>query len=242
MMKKSKLKDIKKTELIMEIQLETKTFNQLVIEVKGKIEAELKESVAAIKEHTAEEYIPRLCNALKKENPELTITQIKVKVEKTVCPDIWRANTVRTYWPQWMKDPHRVDIGILGDQNRIPKNLGKKTLLETDSDNPALSWTPEEYEETHPTKETTPFQSLGEINRAIARLWETLTGEKNMPTSEDDVKKDHLMPTRDRFSDVMNGSSKVERDFLFNWMTWLEMLIKDRIALIEKADKTAYDR
>jgi hypothetical protein len=62
-----------------------------------------------------------------------------------------------------------------------------------------------------------------------------------MPTQEDDVMKDYIIPARPRLKDIANGSSKIERDFLFNWLTWIIMASKDARDIFEKADKTAYD-
>lgn len=106
---------------------------------------------------------------------------------------------------------------------------------------PVKSWTQDEYEEEHPEVAESPFEAIGEINRSLARLWTALTKQKNMPTSEDDVMKDYIIPARDRIKDMLNGSSKIERTYLFNWLTWVIMAAKDCRNLCEKADTTAYD-
>lgn len=62
-----------------------------------------------------------------------------------------------------------------------------------------------------------------------------------MPTREDDVMKDYIIPARERLKDMLNGSNETERIFLYNWLTWVIMAAKDCRDLCEKADKTAYD-
>jgi hypothetical protein len=106
---------------------------------------------------------------------------------------------------------------------------------------PIKSWTLAEYEEQHPRIAESPFEVIGEINRKLSSFWTALTKQKNMPTREDNVMKDYIIPARTRLIDMLNGSSKVERDFLFNWLTWIIMAAKDCRDLCEKADATAYD-
>ena len=62
-----------------------------------------------------------------------------------------------------------------------------------------------------------------------------------MPTHEDDVTKEYIIPARERLKDMANGSSQTERDILFNWLTWIIMASKDCREIIENAEKTAYD-
>ena len=111
----------------------------------------------------------------------------------------------------------------------------------TDEEKPVKSWTLAEYEEEHPTVAESPWEAIGNINRSLARLWTALTKQKNMPTRQDDVMKDYIIPSRERLKDIANGSSKTERVFLFNWLTWIIMATKDCRDVFEKADKTAYD-
>jgi hypothetical protein len=233
---KQKTKLLKQREIIED----NKTFDEILEEIKQNVEI------------LATEYIPKLCTALKRQYPLMNGVAIRTKVISAVSKPIgpWKESTIRTCWPQWMKNEKKVEHAKQQWQSDSPPR-GKisKVNFETSQDDqdkeeeqtPVSSQTIFEYEETHPKTEETPFQALGEINRAIARLWTALTGNPNMAHMEDNIKKEHIIPTRERFKDIMNGSSKVERDFLFNWLTWLNQVVVDRIDLIEKSDKTAYD-
>ena len=118
---------------------------------------------------------------------------------------------------------------------------GVTTTAEEEEQIPVKSWTLTDYEEEHPEIAESPFEAIGEINRKLSSFWTALTKQKNLPTREDDVMKDYIIPARERLKDISNGSSKIERDFLFNWLTWVIMAAKDCRDVFEKADATAYD-
>lgn len=239
---KTKTRLLVQKEIEEEIKSETKTFEQIAQEIEGSVTRETKEAIAKIKEETAQVGVRRLCNALKREKPDIKPKEIRLRVVHRMCPHIWRENYVRQFWPDWMKNPGAVDAGIAGDQGRTKKSYKNSILQDKDEENEPISSTPmSEYEETHPKTETSPFQTKGEINRAIHTLFGRLTGINHMPHMEDDVKKQYVIETRERAKDIINGISKIERDFLYNWLTWLGMVMDDWTNLLEKADKTAYD-
>jgi hypothetical protein len=233
MKSKSKLRLLKKKE----IETLDKSYEEILQEIRD------------LNEGTAAEYVPKLCVALKRKNPLITAVQIRATVINDLCPSPWTEKTVRGYWPEWLKNPKLVEHGKISRRAQIassksPESYGKLSTDDIDKEeeqSPVESSPIWEYEDTHPKTEETPFEAIGEINRAIARLWTALTGKKDMAHMEDDIKKEHIIPTRERFKDIVNGSSKVERDFLFNWLTWLNQVIKDRIDIIDKSDETAYD-
>lgn len=198
---------------------------------------------------SAEKYIPRACTALKRQYPLMSSEAIRLKILKhPTISRVWMEGTIRNHWPPWMKNEVRVEAGKKGRASQeYTKMLTKsEQISQNDLDRdaeamPIQSWTQSEYEETHPTIAESPFQAIGEINRSIARLWTALTKQKNMPTRQDNVMKEYIIPARERLKDIANGSSKIERDFLFNWLTWVDMAIKDCRDIFEKADATAYD-
>lgn len=227
---------------------ENKTFDQVAKEIIGDLEKQIKESISRIKEEGLEDAVHRLCAAAIRDKPDIEPREIRLKVINKLCPHIWRENTVRTVWPAWMKN---TKIASTRDATRLAREEEQKMieissstqddLDREDEQKPVKSYSMSEYEETHPTIAESPFQAIGEINKSIARLWTALTKQKNMPTREDDVMKQYVIPARQRLKDMLNGSSKIERDFLFNWLTWVIMASKDCRDLCEKADKTAYD-
>lgn len=211
---------------------------------------ELKKELEEVLKYTAEEWIPKFCDALRDENPTISISEIKARILKdSLVSKIWAQGTIKNNWSDWMIDKQKSESGKLGAaaSHSAHKNVGtnenhgQEANDEEDENKPAVSYTMDEYEETHPKTEESPFQSLGRINRAIATLWTALTNNKNMPTMEDDVKKDFIIPARDRAKDIVNGSSKIERDFLFNWITWLGLELADWKNIVANSDATAYD-
>mgnify|MGYP001375874675 CR=1 FL=1 len=230
---------------------ENKTFDQVVKEIIGDQKRQIEEAISRIKEEGVEDAVKRLCAAAIRDKPDIEPRGIRLKVIDALCPHIWRENYVRTWWPSWMKNKKSSEsISAAWDANPNMGNTRKNNeiidftqddLDREEEQKPVKSYTMTEYEEAHPEIAESPFEAIGEINRAIARLWKALTKRNHMPTREDDVKKQYIIPARDRLKDIINGSSKVERDFLFNWLTWLIMEAKDCRDLIEKADTTAYD-
>jgi hypothetical protein len=221
---------------------DNRTFADIVEEIKHNINI------------MATEYIPQLCTALKRENPLIAGVVIRSRVIEAVSKPNgpWAESTIRNNWPQWLKN-EKMTGAVKQQWKDSPKSAGRPPIANSkiaisqddldreEEEDPVSSVSLEEYEETHPTVEENPFEALGKINRAVSNLWTQLTGKQGMPHMEDNIKVDHIAPTRNRFTDIMNGSTKTERDFLFNWLNWLNLVIKDRIDLIEKSDKTAHD-
>lgn len=231
---------------------ENKTFEQVAKEIIGDLEKQIKESISRIKEEGLEDAVHRLCAAAIRDKPEIEPREIRSKVINKLCPHIWSENTIRTVWPEWMKNKTMSealkaswDTGAnIGNTKKSNKNItfSQEELDKEEEETPVKSYTMSEYEETHPEIAESPWEAIGEINRSIARLWTALTKQKNMPTREDDVMKDYVIPARARLQDIASGSSKAERIYLFNWLTWVIMAAKDARDIVEKADKTAYDR
>lgn len=228
------------------LKTKTKLLKQKEIEEENRTYEEILQEVRELNEGTAAEYVPRLCTALKRKNPLISSAAIRATVIRDLCPSPWKEGTVRQYWPNWMVNQ---EASQRATASNILRAEGKtKTVFvspqdqERDEENePVSSMSMDEYEETHPKTELSPFQIKGDINRAIHTLFGRLTGVNHMPHMEDDVKKQYVIETRERAKDIINGISKIERDFLYNWLTWLGMVMDDWTNLLEKADKTAYD-
>ena len=62
---------------------------------------------------TAAVYIPELCALLRDANPNLSNHEIRKRVEDD-CDEIWACDTVRKYWPDWIKDPTK-DVASKGE-------------------------------------------------------------------------------------------------------------------------------
>lgn len=201
------------------------------------IENEVEQEIVNVRELSTKKGIERLCNILKRDK-SLTYPGIRRKVIARMCPKTWNENTVRGNWPIWMNyeklsEARQKDWkeGKHSENAVDSADIGKD---EEEEEHPVSSLSMSDYEETHPEIAKSPFQSLGEINRAIARLWTALTEKKDMPTREDHIKRDHIIPTRQYRKDIVAGSSQIEKDFLYNWLTWLNEATNDMLEIIEK--------
>ena len=180
---------------------------------------EILQEVRELNEGTAAEYVPKLCMALKRKNPLISAVAIRATVIRDLCPTPWKEITVRHHWPDWMKRPEMVAAGSLGGRpKRSEIGSSKEPISQHDTDKeeeeaPVSSEAMWDYEDTHPKTEETPFEALGKINRAIATLWTALTGKKDMAHMEDDLKNDHIIPTRERFKDIVNGQQQSRKRF-----------------------------
>ena len=68
-------------------------------------------------EMLAKTWIPRLCDQLKKENPEMSNDDVKDIVTRD-CSDIWSKATIRKFMPEEYKNPERVETGREGREKR----------------------------------------------------------------------------------------------------------------------------
>ena len=94
-----------------------------------------------------------------------------------------------------------------------------------------------EFQPTKQQKRESAYFKYGSINGAISRLWTELTGQSHMPLHTDDIMLDFIKPTRDEFKEYIATISKEERTQQYNWLTWLETAIDDRMKLLDKATK-----
>src|ERR687898_882622 len=66
----------------------------------------------------ARTWIPRLCQALKRENPEMPSEDVKETVTKD-CADIWSRATIRNNMPGEFKDPQKQEAGKKGREKQL---------------------------------------------------------------------------------------------------------------------------
>jgi hypothetical protein len=75
-----------------------KSFDELVQEIETEREI--------IREKIAKEYVPRLCNALRRDRPDLKSTEIRLTVITRLCHkrrrEILSEEIVRKHWPDWL--------------------------------------------------------------------------------------------------------------------------------------------
>ena len=98
-----------------------------------------------------------------------------------------------------------------------------------------------ETENKKKKKEKSPDEIYADINGKIQGLWSGLTGLKGkghqMPKTVDDLFNDFIKPTREFFNEYISGISEEERRQQYNWLSFLEELMSDRLKLLDKATK-----
>ena len=86
------------------------TYEELLKEVQIKLDA--------FSIRTAKEYIPKLWEALKNENPNLTREDLRDKIEKD-CLETWSERRILEALPDEAKDPKKQEFGRLSQKKRI---------------------------------------------------------------------------------------------------------------------------
>lgn len=81
-----------------DIQEDTRTYEQLCKDARNAIE------------RSAKDWIPRFCNALKRQYPLLKFTEIKNKVIDD-WSRLWKPKTISDSFPDWIKNPKNVASG-----------------------------------------------------------------------------------------------------------------------------------
>jgi hypothetical protein len=71
------------------------------------LEERLEKDIEDIRNRTAKEYVPKLCKALIKQNPDATPAEIRLRVIHRMCPKVWSESIVRKYWPDWLVEASR---------------------------------------------------------------------------------------------------------------------------------------
>lgn len=210
---------------------------------------QITKDIQEYKESEAKQCVPHLYMKIKREHPLMSTPNIRQKIVRD-CKHLWPETTIRHYWPEMSKDPLKSEAAKKGHKNRkkgnSAPNVGAENAdehqqereEENASEGGMASW---DYEETHPKTEKSPTDWLVITNRAIARLFSLLTNNPNMPTSNKDIRADIIKPTRPFAEDMITGIPKGDRIYLHNWLVYLDYVIRDRIDIVEKADKTAYD-
>jgi hypothetical protein len=85
------------------------TYEELLEEARSK--------VVAFQQTTAKEYIPKMYEAVRSENPNHTPEDIRERITKD-CIKIWKKRTILEALPDEAKDPEKQKAGHLGQKKR----------------------------------------------------------------------------------------------------------------------------
>jgi hypothetical protein len=85
----------------------------------------------------ARTWIPRLCQALKEENSEMSNEDIRDRVEKD-CAYIWSKSTIRTYIPDEFKDLQKQEAGRKGREKQLEEPIPAGGARETGAENSSV--------------------------------------------------------------------------------------------------------
>lgn len=160
---------------------DTKTYQELCKEAKEAIQS------------TAADWIPRFCMALKRQHPLMASAEIRKKVVND-WSSVWKANTMNTYWPDWMKNPAAVEAGriakIASDEAKKEKKA-KGQINSTFSEQDTKQQEQEQQERTLTPKEQERIRAIQKFDTLADNICgnamvftELLTGYK-----EDEIGK-----------------------------------------------------
>jgi hypothetical protein len=96
-------------------------------------------------EMLAKTWIPRLCDQLRKENPEMPNEDIKETVTKD-CKDIWSKATIRDNIPDEYKDPKKQEAGRKGREKQLEAPIPAGSARTVRAENSSVSQTEQESE------------------------------------------------------------------------------------------------
>jgi hypothetical protein len=85
----------------------------------------------------ARTWIPRLCQALKEENSEMSNEDIRDRVEKD-CAYIWSKSTIRTYISDEFKDLQKQEAGRKGREKQLEEPIPAGGARETGAENSSV--------------------------------------------------------------------------------------------------------
>lgn len=108
---------------------------------------------------SAKHWIPRLCEALKKENPEMIVDDIRERVKKD-CISIWQRDTITDALPVEYKNKRKQEAGRKGRQRQLEQADGTVITTENVPDSNRASLVPNLQSE----------QYYGADDSSIARL------------------------------------------------------------------------
>jgi hypothetical protein len=86
---------------------------------------------------TARAWIPKLCQALREEDKNLSNEDIRDRVEKD-CAYIWSKSTIRTYIPDEFKDPQKQEAGRKGREKQLEEPIPAGGARETGAENSSV--------------------------------------------------------------------------------------------------------
>lgn len=81
----------------------------------GELLAELRTKVDAFRTSTANEYIPRMYEALRNENRDISAKEARQRIQKD-CAYIWKRRTILCALPDEAKDPKKQEAGRLSQK------------------------------------------------------------------------------------------------------------------------------
>jgi hypothetical protein len=139
---------------------DTRTYQELCKEAKESIES------------TAADWIPRFCMALKRQHPLMAAAAIKKKVNND-WSDVWKGNTITKHWPDWMKDPVKVESGKMGKKASDEAKQKKKQSAQFKSSNSDQDTKQQEQSEAAKEQQrqnTLEQNILGDMNAVIERF------------------------------------------------------------------------
>jgi hypothetical protein len=149
---------------------------------------------------TARTWIPKLCQALREEDKNLSKEDIRDRVEKD-CAYIWSKSTIRTYIPGEFKDLQKQEAGRKGREKQLEETIPAVGVPETGTENssvPSKVLESESFEDTDRGPDVKPASQI--INKLQNELKSVRT--KLEAQLEEEKRKVALLQEQQDVSDI----------------------------------------
>jgi hypothetical protein len=165
---------------------------------------EARAKVDAFSKSTAKEYIPKMYLALRHENPNLKPEDVRERIEKDCCPQMWKKRTLLDALPDEAKDPKKQKAGRLGQKEHnsaalsaAPSNRMREEIIidakghptenskpsTTTSIPPADGPSSSEYDDRLKNNELLHFQ----FSLSFTEVWQYIMSPLYQKSKEDEI-------------------------------------------------------
>jgi hypothetical protein len=152
---------------------------------------QLLEQAKAAGLESAKTWIPRLCNALKEEDNNLSNEDIRDRVEKD-CALIWSKSTIRTYTPYEFKDPQKQGAGRKGREKQLEQPIPVGGAPETGAENNSFGPTEHDSEDFDKMNRVQDVITESEKVQMLEKQVSDLKAELNIRNSQLNIKNSEI--------------------------------------------------
>ena len=144
---------------------------------------QLLEQAKAAGLESAKTWIPKLCNALKEEDKNLSNEDIRDRVEKD-CVEIWSKGTIRIHIPDEFKDPQKQEAGRKGREKQLEQPIPVGGAQENWAENSSFGPTEHDSEDFNKMNRVQDAITQSEKAQKLEKQVSDLKAELNTKNSE----------------------------------------------------------